>query len=279
MSVTLTSARPRGPVLALDLGGTNARAAVVTPDGILDESPLGRRPRWRRARQAVVDYCAERSWTRPVAEHLAAGGAAPVAIGICAPGPLDARTGALIDPPNLRDEWWGFPLAPDAGRAFRRCPGRSRRTRTSRPRRGGLRGRPGLRRPRLPHGLDRHRRRRPHRRAAADRPGRRRRRARAPDGRHGRRRCAAAARAATSSDSPRGTGIAHAARDALEAARAGSESCGASPTRSRPRPLSAADVARRRGLGRSGRRRHHRACAASRGRRWSPSWTSSTPTR
>ena len=41
-----------------------------------------------------------------------------MAVGIAAPGPLDPGTGTLIDPPNLRDDWWGFPLAPTIGDAL-----------------------------------------------------------------------------------------------------------------------------------------------------------------
>jgi glucokinase len=48
-------------------------------------------------------------------EHLARGGPEPIAVGIAAPGPLDPGSGVLIDPPNLRGDWWGFPLAPTIG--------------------------------------------------------------------------------------------------------------------------------------------------------------------
>ena len=41
------------------------------------------------------------------------GGGVPVAVGICAPGPLDAAAGVLIDPPNLRGEWRGLALGAD----------------------------------------------------------------------------------------------------------------------------------------------------------------------
>jgi glucokinase len=65
----------------------------------------------------VVDYCL--GLLRDArAEHLAAGGLPPVAVGIAAPGPVDPRRGAFIDPPNLRGPWWGFPLAPRLGTAL-----------------------------------------------------------------------------------------------------------------------------------------------------------------
>jgi glucokinase len=112
----LTSARPRGPVLALDLGGTNARAAVVTPGGALASRHAAPTPMGDGA-TAVIEHCVS-LMTSAVADAGASGGADPVAIGICAPGPLDARAGTLIDPPNLPDEWWGFPLGPTLGDRF-----------------------------------------------------------------------------------------------------------------------------------------------------------------
>jgi len=115
----MSARRPRpllqGPVLALDLGGTNARAAVVTPDGRVAVRRAGPTP-MGEGRDAVLELClgllrAARS------EHVAAGGAPPVAVGIAAPGPLYPDRGTLIDPPNLRGEWWGYPLAPTIGEA------------------------------------------------------------------------------------------------------------------------------------------------------------------
>ena len=105
-----------GPVLALDLGGTNARAAVVTPDGELTARHAGSTP-MGDGTIAVVDYCLS-LLRRARDEHVAAGGVVPVAVGIAVPGPIDAAAGTLIDPPNLRGDWWGFPLAPTVGRAF-----------------------------------------------------------------------------------------------------------------------------------------------------------------
>jgi len=105
-----------GPVLALDLGGTNARAAVVSPDGQLTTRHAGSTP-IAEGTAAVIDYCL--SLLRAARdEHLAAGGEVPIAVGIAAPGPLYPDTGTLIDPPNLRGDWWGFPLAPTIGDAL-----------------------------------------------------------------------------------------------------------------------------------------------------------------
>jgi glucokinase len=116
MPSTMTRATVRGPVLALDLGGTNARAAVVTPDGRLSVRRSGTTP-MGAGTTAVLDFCLD---LLRVArdEHLAAGGQPPIAVGIAAPGPLDPGSGCLIDPPNLRGDWWSFPLAPTVGDAM-----------------------------------------------------------------------------------------------------------------------------------------------------------------
>ncbi len=116
MPVKHTKTMLCGPVLALDLGGTNARAAVVTPEGRVVARRAGPTP-MAEGMESVVAYCL--GLLRAVgAEHLADGGDAPVAVGIAAPGPLSTATGTLIDPPNLRGEWWGSPLAPTIGDAL-----------------------------------------------------------------------------------------------------------------------------------------------------------------
>lgn len=105
-----------GPVLALDLGATNARAAVVTPDGAVYARHAGATPK-ADGRPAVVDYCLE--LLRAAREaHGLAGGAPPVAFGLTAPGPVDPRRGAFIDPPNMGPEFFGFPIAPALGEAL-----------------------------------------------------------------------------------------------------------------------------------------------------------------
>ncbi len=104
-------------VLALDLGGTQLRTAVVQPDGRL----LGRHsePTPHADAETVVAACVRAlraSLAAADAESTSA--ATPVAIGISAPGPLDPNKGELIDPPNLDRSLWNFPLAPRIGQEF-----------------------------------------------------------------------------------------------------------------------------------------------------------------
>lgn len=116
MTPSLVRTQLPGPVLALDLGGTNARAAVVMPDGMVTLRDAGPTP-MAEGRDAVVDHClASLRGVRD--EHLGGGGAQPIALGIAAPGPLDPKRGVLIDPPNLRGAWRGFSLGPALGTAL-----------------------------------------------------------------------------------------------------------------------------------------------------------------
>ena len=97
------------PVLALDLGGTHLRTAVVAPDGT-----IGARDRRKtmidRGADAVLLDCADSLR----AHRRAAPGrrrTASDALGISAPGPLDPRRGVLQDPPNLGPSFWDLPIA------------------------------------------------------------------------------------------------------------------------------------------------------------------------
>jgi glucokinase len=86
-----------GPVLALDLGASRIRAAVVGVDGRLLSRSAGITP-IAAGPDAVVAACLE---------HLRAARATAeasleiVGVGIAAPGPLDPWTGTLMDPPNM----------------------------------------------------------------------------------------------------------------------------------------------------------------------------------
>ena len=105
-----------GPVLALDLGATNARAAIVTPDGSVSARYAGEWPKGA-GRQAVVDYCIELLRSARD-EQAGVGGPTPVALGVTAPGPVDPRIGTFIDPPNMGRDFFGFAIAPTLGDAL-----------------------------------------------------------------------------------------------------------------------------------------------------------------
>ncbi|HEU4571524.1 MAG TPA: ROK family protein [Candidatus Limnocylindrales bacterium] len=97
------------PVLGLDLGGTQIRAAIVLPDGqrlarIADDTRSHDGPdavvaRCLRALEAARDAA-----PREVADAL-------VGIGISSPGPVDPFAGVVVDPPNLGPDFHDVPLA------------------------------------------------------------------------------------------------------------------------------------------------------------------------
>ena len=96
------------PVLAVDLGGTQIRAALITPDRSVhcrraeptnDEAGAG----------AVVTRIGEVA-AAVRSEASAAGLPEPIGVGISSPGPLDPWRGIVLDPPNLRG-WHDVPLA------------------------------------------------------------------------------------------------------------------------------------------------------------------------
>jgi glucokinase len=91
-----------GPILGVDIGGTKVAVGLVDRDGrILSQ---GRKP-------MIANESAEaglNAVTAAIDSLLPPGGIH--SIGICSPGPLDPRTGIVLNPPNLPC-WRNFPLA------------------------------------------------------------------------------------------------------------------------------------------------------------------------
>ena len=95
------------PVLAIDLGGTQIRAALVTPD----QTVHCRRATDTRDEDGVDAVIARiaRTAAEVRVEANAAALQPPIGVGISSPGPLDARRGMVLSPPNLR-QWRDVPL-------------------------------------------------------------------------------------------------------------------------------------------------------------------------
>jgi glucokinase len=108
---------PSNPVLALDLGASRIRAAVVAGDGRILTRRDGRTP-GAEGPAAVVDACI--GHLRAVRDEIGPRLAARlVGVGLSAPGPVDPRTGTLLEPPNLgpgfRDIPFTAPIAAALG--------------------------------------------------------------------------------------------------------------------------------------------------------------------
>jgi glucokinase len=103
--------------IGVDVGGTKVAAGLVNSSGEITHQT--RVP--MVSTDAVAGLAAVASAIDSVrgASGLDPAGKTSVSgIGICAPGPLDPRTGVVINPPNLPG-WRNFPLAAEISKAYR----------------------------------------------------------------------------------------------------------------------------------------------------------------
>jgi glucokinase len=95
------------PILAVDLGGTQIRAALVTPDRTVH----CRRAVPTRDEDGVATVVARIAEVAAAVRDEAAAAGLPdaIGVGISSPGPLDRRRGIVLDPPNL-EGWKDVPI-------------------------------------------------------------------------------------------------------------------------------------------------------------------------
>jgi glucokinase len=101
--------------IGVDIGGTKVAAGLVTADGkiiyqtrtpmVADDAKAG-----LAAVISAIDSIKSAKDHGKAARSIAG-------IGICAPGPLDPRTGVVVNPPNLPG-WRNFPLAAEISRVY-----------------------------------------------------------------------------------------------------------------------------------------------------------------
>jgi len=105
----------RGPYLGVDIGGTKVAAGVVDDEGkILSQT---RTPMAANGSAEAGFDAVDRAIRSVMASDA---GNEVQGIGICAPGPLDPRSGVVLNPPNVPC-WRNFPLA-ERVRALYRIP-------------------------------------------------------------------------------------------------------------------------------------------------------------
>jgi glucokinase len=100
-------------MIGVDIGGTKVAAGLVNQHGEITEhvrgamNPQGNAEEGFSAVAAVLD------------QLLLSGGAAgrKIPVGVCAPGPLDPRTGVVLNPPNVPC-WRNFPLAAEIEKRY-----------------------------------------------------------------------------------------------------------------------------------------------------------------
>ena len=102
-------------LIGVDVGGTKVAAGLVKSTGEIvhqTRTPMV-------ANDAAAGLAAVASAIDSISAITQPGLRGSIAgIGICAPGPLDPRTGVVINPPNLPG-WRNFPLAAEILKAYR----------------------------------------------------------------------------------------------------------------------------------------------------------------
>jgi glucokinase len=102
---------PQDLLLGVDVGGTKVAAGLVDTNGeILSQQRITMisNDSAERGLQAVLSA---------IARVLPDGASAIAGIGICAPGPLDPKTGVILNPPNVPC-WRNFPLAEEVRKKY-----------------------------------------------------------------------------------------------------------------------------------------------------------------
>ncbi len=106
----MTVRSPDTPILGVDIGGTKVAAGLVDRSGkILTQT--------RTPMQAGTADLALASVKTAIDALLVQSAEGIHGIGICSPGPLDPRTGVILNPPNLPC-WRNFPLAEKIAAAY-----------------------------------------------------------------------------------------------------------------------------------------------------------------
>src|SRR5437879_1521424 len=102
------------PILGVDIGGTKVAVGLVDRDGKIlaqGRNPMVASGTADTALKAVTDAIDSMSSSVANGENFQS-------IGICAPGPLDPKSGVVLNPPNLRC-WRNFPLADKIASKYR----------------------------------------------------------------------------------------------------------------------------------------------------------------
>jgi glucokinase len=106
-----------GYIIGVDVGGTKVAAGLVNSIGeisIQTRSPMVAKDAAAGLAAVIsaIDSVRAAAGLKPELQNLISG------IGICAPGPLDPRTGVVVNPPNLPG-WRNYPLAAEVSKVYR----------------------------------------------------------------------------------------------------------------------------------------------------------------
>lgn len=105
---------PGDKTIGVDIGGTKVAAALVGSTGEITQKT---RVPMNAAGSASEGFAAVSAAVDAIFSAIPEARAAVSGIGLCSPGPLDPKTGVVLNPPNLPC-WRDFPLAAETERAF-----------------------------------------------------------------------------------------------------------------------------------------------------------------
>lgn len=101
-------------IVGVDIGGTKVAAGLVDSTGeITHKTRVPMTP----AGDAATGFAAVANAVEAIFSLAPEARGAVTGIGLCAPGPLDPKTGVVLNPPNVPC-WRGFPLAAETQRLF-----------------------------------------------------------------------------------------------------------------------------------------------------------------
>jgi glucokinase len=100
--------------IGVDIGGTKVAAALVGSTGEITHKT---RVPMNATGTAAEGFAAVTQAVAAIFSGIPEARAAVKGIGLCSPGPLDPKTGVVLNPPNVPC-WRNFPLAAETARAF-----------------------------------------------------------------------------------------------------------------------------------------------------------------
>ena len=104
-------------IIGVDIGGTKIAAGLVDNQGAILTQRRTPMISHRDAASAVARVRSAIDAVFAEAEKYSVDQRSVAGIGICAPGPLDPKTGIIINPPNLPC-WRNFPLASEIAQHY-----------------------------------------------------------------------------------------------------------------------------------------------------------------
>jgi glucokinase len=105
---------PETMTIGVDIGGTKVAAGLVDSSGAISHKT---RAPMVATGDAATGFAAVKDAVDAVFSEFPEARAAVTGIGICSPGPLDPKTGVVLNPPNVPC-WRNYPLAAEVERVF-----------------------------------------------------------------------------------------------------------------------------------------------------------------